>query len=66
MQKTYLKTFGMITNYIAKNSYSPSINEIAEARGLSASAIIKHIERLTEAGMITHQKGKRRTITPVL
>lgn len=56
----------MITNYIAKNSYSPSINEIAEARGLSASAIIKHIEKLTEAGMITHQKGKRRTISTVL
>ena len=53
----------LISRFIAKHGYSPSIPELMALAGLrSTSAAHYHLEALKYDGRITWQAGKQRTI----
>jgi len=52
-----------ITEYIRKNSYAPSLEEIRDAMGISAiSTIHEHLSNMAEKGIIKKIKGTARGI----
>ena len=48
------EVFAFITEYLARNGYSPTFREVGEAVGLrSASTISRYIHRLVDEGRIS-------------
>ena len=58
------KIYDYICAYQASNGYSPSVREIAVAVGLkSPSTVHFHLKTLQEAGLISRDSGKTRSIS---
>jgi SOS-response transcriptional repressor LexA len=52
-----------IVQYIEKHQYPPTIKEIGEMLNISSkSTVFGHLERLRQAGYITWEFGKQRTL----
>lgn len=52
-----------VNDYIEENGYSPTVREIGKAVGLkSTSTVHKHLQDLTEMGMLEKQTVLSRTI----
>lgn len=67
LSNTNLRTFNVIRDLIALKGFSPTIKEIAQARGLSETAITKHIVKLMAAKVIDKAEGKKsRTIRVII
>ena len=58
------EVFAFITEYMVKNGYSPTFREVGEAVGIrSASTISRYIHMLVDAGRISIDESKPRTIS---
>lgn len=58
------EVFAFITEYLARNGYSPTFREVGEAVGLrSASTISRYIHRLVDEGRISIDESKPRTLS---
>lgn len=59
------EVYEYIVQYHQSHGVAPSVREIACGVGLRSPASVQHyIEVLAEAGMVTHAKGKMRTLVP--
>lgn len=59
------EVYEYIVQYHQTHGVAPSVREIANGVGLRSSASAQHyIEVLAEAGMVTHARGKMRTLVP--
>ena len=58
------QVYAFITEYVARNGYSPTFREVGEAVGLrSASTISRYIHRLIDEGRISIDESKPRTLS---
>ncbi len=58
--------YDFIRRFVAAKGYSPSLEEIAEAFGLSSVATVhKHIAHLVEKGMLKKAWNRSRSVEPV-
>lgn len=52
-----------VERFRAVHGYSPSVREVCDGCGLTSTASAhRHLEALRDAGMLTWQRGKTRTI----
>jgi len=59
------EVYEYIVQYHRTNGVAPSVREIASGVGLRSPASVQHyINILADAGMVTHAKGKMRTLIP--
>lgn len=58
-------TLAFICRYIAKNGYSPTFAEIADAERVCVNAIGDRIAQLVKKGVVTKAAGIARSIRPV-
>jgi repressor LexA len=58
-----LKVLAFIKTFIEKNSYSPTVREIADAFSVSVKASWDHLKALQRKGYIKCEYRKPRTIT---
>jgi SOS-response transcriptional repressor LexA len=58
-------TLAFIRSYIAKNGYSPTVAEIAEAEKVNVNAIGDRVAALIKKGAITKSDRIARSIRPV-
>ena len=64
VEKRCDEILAFITEFIARNGYSPTFREIGDAVGIrSASTISKYIHRLVADGRISIDESKPRTIS---
>lgn len=65
LTKRQAQILEFVTNFIQKNTYSPSYREIGQHFGLSSTATIaEHIESLKQKGYLNHEENLARSITP--
>ena len=58
------EVYAFITDYVARNGYSPTFREVGEAVGIrSSSTISRYIHMLVDAGRISIDESKPRTIS---
>lgn len=58
------EVFAFITEYVARNGYSPTFREVGKAVGIrSASTISRYIHRLVDEGRISIDQSKPRTLS---
>ena len=58
--------YDFIRRFVAENGYSPSLEEIGEAFGLSSVATVhKHVSHLVEKGMLRKAWNRSRSVEPV-
>ena len=58
-----LEVLGNVLAFIKDNGFSPTFRELAEMLGYnSTSTVHKYLQRLQEAGLITYEATKPRTI----
>ena len=58
--------YDVIHRFVADNGYSPSLEEIGEAFGLSSVATVhKHVAHLVEKGMLKKAWNRSRSVEPV-
>ena len=58
------EVFAYITEYVARNGYSPTFREVGEAVGIrSSSTISRYIHRLVDEGRISIDESKPRTLS---
>lgn len=50
-----VRTYEWIRDYIDKNGFAPSVNEIAKARGMSTTAVLHQLVALERRGYIRRQ-----------
>lgn len=56
-----------ITSYINEKGYPPTVRELADMVGIKSSSTLHgHLQRLEKKGYITKEKGKPRTIVPIV
>lgn len=61
--ETTRSIFVFIREYLAMHPWSPTLQEIADACGLShASSVIRHLDRLQGWGLIEREPGVARSI----
>jgi repressor LexA len=66
LTKRQKEIYGYVTEFVKKNEYSPSLEEIAEAFGLaSVSTVHKHVSGLIEKGLLRRGWNQNRTLEPV-
>jgi repressor LexA len=64
--QTREKILRFITAFKQKKGYAPTVKEIAESCNITSVSVVHyHIEQLEQAGLITRDKGKSRSISPV-
>lgn len=51
-----------ISKFAKKNGFNPTLDEIAEAVGLSKTAVRHHLATLQKEGKVTHTPGKYRSL----
>lgn len=57
------EVLGNIIAYIKENGFSPTFRELAEMMGFSSTSTVHHyLQRLKDAGVITYESTKPRTI----
>ena len=58
------EVYAFITDYVARNGYSPTFREVGEAVGIrSSSTISRYIHMLVDEGRISIDESKPRTIS---
>jgi len=58
--------FDFVSDFVAQNGYSPSLEEIGEAFGLSSVATVhKHVQHLVEKGFLRKAWNRSRSVEPV-
>lgn len=58
--------YDFISDFVAENGYSPSLEEIGEAFGLSSVATVhKHVHHLVEKGFLKKAWNRSRSVEPV-
>ncbi len=65
LKKTHVETYEIVKKLIKNKGFPPTINEIAQARMLSPTAVYKHVIKLIEAKILKREPGKGRTITTI-
>ncbi len=61
--KRQRQVYDFISDFVQKNSYSPSFEEIGEGLGLSSLATVhKHISNLEKKGLLTRDYNRSRSI----
>jgi DNA-binding MarR family transcriptional regulator len=58
-----LEIWLFVAEFVQKNGYSPSMDEISEAIPCSRGAVFRSLDRLMAYGCIDRQDGKPRTIS---
>jgi len=62
-EKRCNEVYAFITDYVARNGYSPTFREVGDAIGIrSSSTISRYIHRLVDEGRISIDESKPRTI----
>ena len=62
-EKRCNEVYAFITEYVARNGYSPTFREVGDAIGIrSSSTISRYIHRLVDEGRISTDESKPRTI----
>lgn len=57
------KVLKVIDESVRRNGYSPSLREIGDAAGLASTSSVSHqVSKLEEAGLISREPGRPRTI----
>jgi sulfur relay (sulfurtransferase) DsrC/TusE family protein len=51
-----------ISDYQKKNGFSPSIRDIAKAKGITVKGAYDHVAAIEKKGLLTHVKGTSRSI----
>lgn len=60
------QVYDVVRGFIARNGYSPSLEEIGEALGLSSVATVhRHVARLTEKGLLRKDANRSRSVEVV-
>jgi len=63
-EKRCNEVFAFITDYVARNGYSPTFREVGDAIGIrSSSTISRYIHMLVDEGRISIDQSKPRTIS---
>ena len=58
--------YDFIRDFVAERGYSPSLEEIGEAFGLSSVATVhKHVQHLVEKGFLRKAWNRSRSVEPV-
>jgi repressor LexA len=66
MTKRQKQILDFVTGFVKENSYSPSLEEIARAIGLSSvSTVHKHVSGLLEKGLMKRGWNQNRSLEPV-
>src|SRR4029077_15035396 len=61
--KRQREVYDFIADFVQKNQYSPSFEEIGEGLGLSSLATVhKHISNLEQKGLLTRDYNRSRSI----
>jgi len=60
-----LEILNFITDYQRKNGFSPSVRDIAEARGITVKGAYDHITALVKKGCLMHTAGVSRSLQVV-
>jgi repressor LexA len=64
--QTRERVLRFITSFKQKKGYAPTVKEIAESCNITSVSVVQyHIEQLEHAGLITRDRGKSRSISPV-
>ncbi len=60
------QVYDAVRNFIARKGYSPSLEELGEALGLSSVATVhRHVSRLTEKGLLRKDPNRSRSLDVV-
>lgn len=60
------QVYDVVRSFIARHGYSPSLEEIGAALGLSSVATVhRHVSRLTEKGLLRKDANRSRSVEPV-
>src|SRR5260370_9249770 len=63
LTKRQREIYDFISQFVAKNGYSPSLEEIGEGMGLSSLATVhKHLTNLERKGMLKREYNRSRPI----
>jgi len=66
LTKRQKEVLDFIRTFIEQGGYSPSLEEIGKALGMSSVATVhKHVSHLTEKGLLGRQYNKKRSIVPL-
>lgn len=56
-----------VIEFIGKNGYCPTLDEVGKAVGIKAKSHVKKlVDELKEAGMLTYEPGQARTLRPTI